>query len=205
MARRASHPFGAGVAPDLTEAELKEVDDMCVRYFCEGLGASFKADSEHNLLGTKDTCCNYFEPLGKVVLSDKVQNMLGLDTTLAWKMDEFIDPSKTNWEPKVATICGKFNTSAPPDEDGKPTGGDAWKNTFGIWLKERYWGYSDWRDDPSEYTARRAPPARACAREPPPDATPSPRAPAAVYPRRPLGLPLRLHHHHRRRQAYDHG
>jgi len=122
---------------------------MCVRYFCEGLGASYKTDSEYNLLGIKDTCCDYFEPLGKVVLSDNVQNMLGLDTTLAWKMDKFIVPRYSTWEPKVATICGKFNTSAPPDEDGKPTGGDDWKNTFGIWLKERYWGYSDWRDDPN--------------------------------------------------------
>jgi len=132
--RRSTGPFGGGYFDAASATELKDVDDICVRYYCYGLGGNFAADSAYNKVGTKESCCAHFDTLKDHEIADTVLAVLGEDT--GTKIGVFTDPDGAGWNSKVAEICG----------DDTTVGGGVTHTAF---LEKYFWGYSDWREDPS--------------------------------------------------------
>jgi len=132
--RRATGPFGGGHFDAALAAELKDVDDICVRYYCYGLGGQFEADSAYNKVGAKESCCGHFKTLEEHDIADSVLAVLGEEK--GTKLGAFTDPDTEGWNPKVAEVCG----------DASTVGLEVTHTAF---LKKYHWGYSDWREDPS--------------------------------------------------------
>jgi len=131
--RRAATALGGTDFADASDAVLAEVDDMCVRYYCYGLGANGKWSSypPWNPGDFTDSCCEQFTHFETKVLSDATLTTLG--EASGTELGAFTDPGSSGWNAKVATVCGAHDDST----------------SITNWFKDSYWGYRHWHEDPN--------------------------------------------------------
>ena len=131
--RRATTALGGTDFADASDAVLAEVDDMCVRYYCYGLGANGKWSSypPWNPGDFTDSCCEQFTHFETKVLSNATLTILG--EASGTELGAFTDPGSSGWNAKVATVCGAHDDST----------------SITNWFKDSYWGYRHWHEDPN--------------------------------------------------------
>ena len=131
--RRAATALNGTDFADASDAVLAEVDDMCVRYYCYGLGANGKWSSypPWNPGDFTDSCCEQFTHFETKVLSDATLTILG--EASGTELGAFTDPGSSGWNTKVATVCGAHDDST----------------SITNWFKDSYWGYRHWHEDPN--------------------------------------------------------